>query len=69
MPCCKILRATLNGEAKVVEVASKTVLPIQDWVIAELISAAQTQLSPLERSFAELILQRSILAHAPPSLA
>jgi len=74
MPCCKILRATLNGEAKVVEVASKTVLPIQDWVIAELISAAQTQLSPLEldtgppftASFAESVLQRSILAHAPP---
>ncbi len=74
MPCCKMLRATLTGEAKVVEVASKTFLQIQDWIVAELISAAETQLSPLELdtgppfagSFAESVLQRSILAHAPP---
>ena len=74
MPCCKMLRATITSEAKVVEVASKTFLPIQDWIVAELISAAETQLSPLEidtgppfaGSFAESVLQRSILAHAPP---
>jgi len=74
MPCCKMLRATLIGEAKVVDVASKTFLQIQDWIVAELISAAETQLSPLELdtgppfagSFAESVLQRSILAHAPP---
>ncbi len=49
---------------------------IQDWIVVELISAAETQLSPLELdtgppfagSFAESVLQRSILAHAPPSL-
>jgi hypothetical protein len=76
MPCCKMLRATLNGEARVVEVASKTFLPIRDWIVAELISATETQLSPLELdtgppfagSFAESVLQRSILAHAPPVL-
>ncbi len=74
MPCCKMLRATITSEAKVVEVASKTFLPIQDWIVAELISAAEPQLSPLELdtgppfagSFAESVLQRSILAHAPP---
>jgi hypothetical protein len=74
MPCCKMLRATLTSEAKVVEVASKTFLPIQDWIVAELISVGETQLSPLEidtgppfaGSFAESVLQRSILAHAPP---
>ena len=74
MPCCKMLRATLAGEAKVVEVASKNFVPVQDWTVAELISAAETQLPALELdtgppfagSFAESVLQRSILAHAPP---
>jgi hypothetical protein len=74
MPCCKMLRATITSEAKVVEVASKTFLPIQDWIVAELIFVAEPQLSPLELdtgppfagSFAESVLQRSILAHAPP---
>src|SRR6266581_5597771 len=40
MPCCKVLRATLAGEAKVVEVASQNLVPIQDWVVAELLSTA-----------------------------
>ena len=74
MPCCKMLRATLTSEAKIVEIASNTFLPIPDWVVTELISAAETRLSPLELdtgppfagSFAESVLQRSILAHAPP---
>ena len=74
MPCCKMLRATLASEAKIVEVASKSFFPIQNWIVAELISAAETQLSLLELdtgppfagSFAESVLQRSILAHAPP---
>ena len=69
-----MLRATITSEAKVVEVASKTFLPIQDWMVAELISAAEPQLSsreldtgpPFAGSFAESVLQRSILAHAPP---
>jgi len=74
MPCCKMLRATLASEAKIVEVASQNFVPVQDWVVAELFSAAETQLSPLELdtgppfggSFAESVLQRSVLAHAPP---
>ena len=76
MPCCKMLLATLAGEAKVVEVASQHFVPIQTWTVAELLSAAETQLPQLELdtgppfagSFAESVLQRSILAHAPPSL-
>jgi len=76
MPCCKMLRATLAGEANVVKVASQIFLPIQDWIVAELVSAVKTQLPSLELdtgppfagSFAESVLQRSILAHAPPSL-
>ena len=74
MPCCKMLRATITSEAKIAEVATKNFVPLQDWILAELISAAEPQLSPLELdtgppfagSFAESVLQRSILAHAPP---
>jgi hypothetical protein len=77
MPCCKVLRATITGEAKIVEVASKDFLPIQSWIVAELVFAAETQLPPLELdtgppfadSFAESVLQRSLLAHAPPAFA
>ena len=76
MPCCKMLRATITSEAKIVEVTSKNFVPIQDWIVAELVSAVKTQLPSLELdtgppfagSFAESVLQRSILAHAPPSL-
>ena len=74
MPCCKMLRATITSEAKIAEVATKNFVPLQDWILAELISAAEPQLSPLKldtgppftASFAESVLQRSILAHAPP---
>jgi len=77
MPCCKMLRATITSEAKIVEAASQNFVPIQNWILSEVISAPATQLSPLELdtgppfagSFAESVLQRSILAHAPPSLA
>ena len=77
MPCCKMLRATITSEAKIVEAASQNFVPIQNWIVAEVISAPATQLSPLELdtgppfagSFAESVLQRSVLAHAPPSLA
>ncbi len=76
MPCCKMLRATITSEAKIIEVASQNFVPIQGWVVAELISTAETQLllleldtgPPFAGSFAESVLQRSILAHAPPSL-
>ena len=69
-----MLRATITSDAKVVEVANKHFVPVQDWIVAELISAAETHLSPLELdtgppfagSFAESVLQRSVLAHAPP---
>ena len=67
-------RAFCSSEAKIVEVASKNFVPIQNWIVAELISTAETLLPPLELdtgppfagSFAESVLQRSILAHAPP---
>jgi hypothetical protein len=76
MPCCKMLCATITGEAKIVQVASKDYLPIQSWIVAEIIFADEPQLHrapqeldtgpPFAGSFAESVLQRSILAHAPP---
>ena len=79
MPCCKLLRATVTSDAKIVQVAGKNFLPAQITIIAEIIFANEAKLhrTPLEldtgppfaESFAESVLQRSILAHAPPSLA
>ena len=76
MPCCKVLRATLAGQGKIVQVASKDFLPIQSWIVTEVIFADAAQLHrppqeldtgpPFAGSFAESVLQRSILAHAPP---
>jgi hypothetical protein len=76
MPCCKMLRATLAGQGKVVHVASKDFLPIQGWIVAQIIFADEPQSHraaneldtgpPFAGSFAESVLQRSILAHAPP---
>lgn len=77
MPCCKLLRATVTSDAKIVQGANKNFLPLQIGIIAELIFANEALLhrTPLELdtgppfadSFAESVLQRSILAHAPPS--
>ncbi len=79
MPCCKMLRATVTSEAKIVQVASQDFVPIQSWIAADLIFANEIQLRcdsdeldtgpPFARSFAELILHRSVFAHAPPALA
>lgn len=76
MPCCKVLRATLAGQGKIVQVASKDFLPIPNWIIAQVIFADDAQLRclpeeldtgpPFVDSFAESVLQRSLLAHAPP---
>jgi hypothetical protein len=76
MPCCKILRATLAGQGKTVQVASKDFLPIPNWIIAQVIFADKAQLHcplqeldtgpPFVDSFAESVLQRSLFAHAPP---
>jgi hypothetical protein len=77
MPCCKVLRATILGKAKILQGPSMNFLPIQPWIPAELISADSRQIRcesgeldtgpPLAASFAESVLQQSILAHAPPS--
>jgi hypothetical protein len=79
VPCCKMLRATVTSEAKIIQVATKDYVPIQSWIVAEIIFAQETRLHrapqgvdtgpPFAASFAESVLQRSILAHAPPFLA
>jgi hypothetical protein len=77
--CCKVLRAVASVPAKG-WARDDTKLSDSDGYQGEraLVSASwQTTLVPLSldtgppgvRSFAELILQRSLLAHAPPSLA
>jgi hypothetical protein len=76
MPCCKLLRATVASETKTVQALARDFLPIQTWIAPELFSAPKTLLVPLELdtgppfagSFAESVLQRSVLAHAPPFL-
>jgi hypothetical protein len=77
-PCCKVLRALVAPSAKI---PSRSVieLPHLDLSLADSIivgspkiPTGQTALDtgpPGTFSFAELILQRSILSHAPPFLA
>jgi hypothetical protein len=76
--CCKILRAITTAPAKTVARAVVD-LPHVDVTFARLIVVAPAKISfvvsafdtgpPGTTSFAELVLQRSILAHAPPFLA
>jgi hypothetical protein len=74
-PCCKILRATLVTPAKNLARVAPNILPA-DFTFITFAVVAPPKLSfasatldtgpPGGRSFAELILQRSILSHAPP---
>jgi hypothetical protein len=77
-PCCRILRAIVAHPAK--NPTCRAIdIPRADLASAELIIFAPPKISvkpnaldtgpPGAFSFAELILQRSILSHAPPSLA
>jgi hypothetical protein len=78
MPCCKVLRATIITQAQA-PVADLTVFsPAIAWISRVLsfddrhIQSVSYQIDtgpPFVSSFAELILQRSLLSHAPPSLA
>lgn len=74
LPCCKNLQATTIASAKAI---AKPIWlgALQPFfaVPVTTIKAASLQISPIldngppgENSFAELVLQRSILAHAPP---
>jgi hypothetical protein len=74
LPCCNTLQATAVANAKLVAspvwlglLVTFSIPAIDETCAAE---AATSQFSdigpPGERTFAELVLQRSLLAHAPP---
>lgn len=74
LPCCKNLQATPSGTAKPVASPSwvgrfsaflTQALDVDDPPPAHLAFCSGTG-PPLAESFSELVLQRSILAHAPP---
>jgi len=73
--CCKVLRATLLTLSKNLAAYDTTAFARFDYVVALISAADQAQLTriiewdtgpPGAGSFAESVLQRSLLAHAPP---
>lgn len=76
--CCKVLRATLLTPSSNLAAYDKIAFAPHDYLVALISAAEQLRLTPViewdtgppgANSFAESVLQRSILAHAPPSLA
>ena len=75
IPCCKDLRAIASHAAKNIHAASQQVVGMREYVAAALVAPSRltTGLPALDtgpphlRTFAESILQRSLLAHAPPA--
>ncbi len=76
--CCKVLRATLPTLSKSLVAPAVSTFAIQHYFIALVWMVERPRLIPAQeldtgppagRSFAEAVLQRSLLAHAPPSLA
>jgi hypothetical protein len=75
--CCKVLRATLLTISKNLAAADTlafvahtyVALPVPRTVESEPISIFEWDTGPPGAGFAELVLQQSILAHAPPSLS
>lgn len=76
--CCKVLRATLLTASTDLAAYDALTFTSHSYVVGILPMAADPQTSrliewdtgpPGLNSFAESVLQRSVLAHAPPSLA
>ena len=74
-PCCKTLRATLLALEKDTPAYDVSAFVVQPYVVDLVLFTDQFQAAhpieldtgpPSSRSFAESVLQRSILAHAPP---
>jgi hypothetical protein len=74
-PCCKVLRATLVQLANFVPAYDFAAFSLQPYCAGLILFAEQSRTAqtfeldtgpPFRGSFAELVLQRSILAHAPP---
>lgn len=76
-PCCKVLRATIELSKPLVAYDSANFSLQPDFAGLLILAEHSASLRPLEldtgpphsESFAESVLQRSILAHAPPSVA
>jgi hypothetical protein len=77
--CCKVLRATFNTQAKKIAGVGSTIFVLQTYFLSAVFGseAAKAFVFPMELdtgppfrvSFAESVLQRSILSHAPPFVA
>jgi len=75
IPCCKDLRAIAPHSVKNITAVAAQLVGVRDYVTAIFLAppSLTTQLLALETgpphsiSFAESILQRSLLAHAPPA--
>lgn len=76
--CCKVLRATLLEPASSLAAADTLAFMAHEYVVTLISAAEEARLlrviewdtgPPLAGSFAETVLQRSILAHAPPFLS
>jgi hypothetical protein len=77
--CCKTLRATFVTVAKKLLSRDTSLFALQPYFVAQIIFTHDSKGAPrtlkrdtgppFAKTFAESILQRSILAHAPPSLA
>lgn len=76
LPCCKVLRATVTANISAPAIQQTGVMPAQEFIVAERLSIAKDCGQPLPEeidtgppfasSYAELVLQRSVLTHAPP---
>lgn len=73
MQCCKAVKASLSGKAEVKVDPSKLrlrVFPVVQLLAAQVAQPAPPFLfdhgPPRVASFAEIVLQRSLLCHAPP---
>jgi hypothetical protein len=77
--CCKVLRATLNAQAKKIVVGGSTIFVVQAYFLSAVFGSDASKAfgfpieldtgPPFRVSFAESVLQRSILSHAPPFVA
>ena len=73
--CCKDLRAIASHAVKNINAAVRQVVGVRDYVAANFVAPPRLTMCllaldtgpPHLRTFAESILQRSLLAHAPPS--
>jgi hypothetical protein len=76
LPCCKELRAITSHAAKSVAAVATQLVGAQDYVAEIVLVPPRVVFQPVSLdtgpprslSFAESVLQRSVLAHAPPAV-